>query len=293
MNKTIQEFLEKNNIDYPALQQEGRLKVKSASDVNYIIARNRIFKNSYKKTRISIADILGYEYKSQGLTGQDFIYNMSNFFDIEGSGYQARSISMLEYSTDEIVDKLKPSFSREPMKIIEADKGGKYVIGDNGLHRYHVLKAHFLKEMFALSLDDKEGYNALKEKYTFDVSLCELDFTKTYSSYILKKIANFKGESIPYFSAEIDQDYNYTGKLKITTSEPENELVLNDEQLIKFVQDRFNEYINDKSISSHEKQDDLFLIMENYEMFDSFREYCDKNLPELVRLKDKEDVCRS
>ena len=293
MNKTIQEFLEKNNIDYPALQQEGRLKVKSASDVNYIIARNRIFKNSYKKTRISIADILGYEYKSQGLTGQDFIYNMSNFFDIEGSGYQARSISMLEYSTDEIVDKLKPSFSREPMKIIEADKGGKYVIGDNGLHRYHVLKAHFLKEMFALSLDDKEGYNALKEKYTFDVSLCELDFTKTYSSYILKKIANFKGESIPYFSAEIDQDYNYTGKLKITTSEPENELVLNDEQLIKFVQDRFNEYINDKSISSHEKQYGLSLIMANYEMFDSFREYCDKNLPELVRLKDKEDVCRS
>lgn len=293
MNKTIQEFLEKNNIDYPALQQEGLLKVKSASDVNYIIARNRIFKNSYKKTRISIADILGYEYKSQGLTGQDFIYNMSNFFDIEGSGYQARSISMLEYSTDEIVDKLKPSFSREPMKIIEADKGGKYVIGDNGLHRYHVLKAHFLKEMFALSLDDKEGYNALKEKYTFDVSLSELDFIKTYSSYILKKIANFKGESIPYFSAELDQDYNYTGNLKITTSEPENELVLNDEQLIKFVQDRFNEYINDKSISSHEKQDDLSLIMANYEMFDSFREYCDKNLPELVRLKDKEDVCRS
>ncbi len=293
MNKTVEEFLEKNNIDYPALQQEGRLKVKSASDVNYIIARNRIFKNSYKKTRISIADILGYEYKSQGLTGQDFIYNMSNFFDIEGSGYQARSISMLEYSTDEIVDKLKPSFSREPMKIIEADKGGKYVIGDNGLHRYHVLKAHFLKEMFALSLDDKEGYNALKEKYTFDVSLSELDFTKTYSSYILKKIANFKGESIPYFSAELDQDYNYTGKLKITTSEPENELVLNDEQLIKFVQDRFNEYINDKSISSHKKQDDLSLIMANYEMFDSFREYCDKNLPELVRLKDKEDVCRS
>lgn len=292
MNKTIQEFLEKNNIDYPALQQEGLLKVKSASDVNYIIARNRIFKNSYKKTRISIADILGYEYKSQGLTGQDFIYNMSNFFDIEGSGYQARSISMLEYSTDEIVDKLKPSFSREPMKIIEADKGGKYVIGDNGLHRYHVLKAHFLKEMFALSLDDKEGYNALKEKYTFDVSLSELDFIKTYSSYILKKIANFKGESIPYFSAELDQDYNYTGNLKITTSEPENELVLNDEQLIKFVQDRFNEYINDKSISSHEKQDDLSLIMTNYEMFDSFREYCDKNLPELVRLKDKEDVCR-
>ena len=293
MNKTVEEFLEKNNIVYPALQQEGLLKVKSASDVNYIIARNRIFKNSYKKTRISIADILGYEYESQGLTGQDFIYNMSNFFDIEGSGYQARSISMLEYSTDEIVDKLKPSFSREPMKIIEADKGGKYVIGDNGLHRYHVLKAHFLKEMFALSLDDKEGYNALKEKYTFDVSLCELDFTKTYSSYILKKIANFKGESIPYFSAELDQDYNYTGKLKITTSEPENELVLNDEQLIKFVQDRFNEYINDKSISSHEKQDVLSLIMVNYEMFDSFREYCDKNLPELVRLKDKEDVCRS
>ena len=293
MNKTIQEFLEKNNIDYPALQQEGRLKVKSASDVNYIIARNRIFKNSYKKTRISIADILGYEYKSQGLTGQDFIYNMSNFFDIEGSGYQARSISMLNYPTDEVVDKLKPSFSREPMKIIEADKGGKYVIGDNGLHRYHVLKAHFLKEMFALSLDDKEGYNALKEKYTFDVSLSELDFTKTYSSYILKKIANFKGESIPYFSAELDQDYNYTGKLKITTSEPENELVLTDEQLIKFVQDRFNEYINDKSISSHKKQDDLSLIMANYEMFDSFREYCDKNLPELVRLKDKEDVCRS
>lgn len=147
--------------------------------------------------------------------------------------------------------------------------------------------------MFALSLDDKEGYNALKEKYTFDVSLSELDFIKTYSSYILKKIANFKGESIPYFSAELDQDYNYTGNLKITTSEPENELVLNDEQLIKFVQDRFNEYINDKSISSHEKQDDLSLIMANYEMFDSFREYCDKNLPELVRLKDKEDVCRS
>ena len=293
MNKIVEEFIEKNGIDYDALKQTGQLKVQSESDINYIIASNRIYKNSDEKIKISIADILGYNYNLRDLTGQDLLYNMSYFFDLNGSGYQTRSVSMLDYSSDEIMERLMASFDREPIRIVEADKGGKYVIGDNGLHRFHVLKSHFLKEMLSLKPDDIDGYETLKEKYTFNAMANELDFAKTYSTYLLKKIAYFKGESIPDFQAELDQEYNYTGNLEITFSNNGKKMVLNNQQLIKFVQERFDEFVNDKSISSQKKKDSLSLLMANYEMFDSFKEHCDKNLPEFVSLMNKGDLCIS
>lgn len=293
MNKTIEKFIKRNDIDYNTLKRTGQLRIQSESDINFIIASNKIYKNSDKKIKISIEDVLGYDYEWQDLTGQDLIFNMSHFFDIDGSSYQTRSVAMLDYSSDEIVEQLKASFIREPLCVIEADKGGKYVIGDNGLHRFHVLKAHFLKEMSALRPDDNGGYKALKEKYTFSAMANELDFTKTYSVYMLKEIAILLGKSIPDFQAELDQDYVYTGNLEMTMPDSGKVYFLNDQQLTKFVREIFNEFVNDKSISTQKKQDGLSSLVANYEMFDSFKDYCDKNLPELKRLMNKGDICIS
>jgi len=53
---------------------------------------------------------------------------------------------MLDYSSEEIIEKLSSSFNDEPICVQEIDKG-KYAISTNGMHRYSVLRAHYLLEL--------------------------------------------------------------------------------------------------------------------------------------------------
>lgn len=68
---------------------------------------------------------------------------MGNFFGDKNDGYHTRSLGMLDYTSEEIVPKLQNSFEVEPMILDEVDDG-KYCISTNGMHRYTILRIHYL-----------------------------------------------------------------------------------------------------------------------------------------------------
>lgn len=290
MNATIIKFLNKQDINYENLKKLNDIHVDSSLDINSIIYNNRINKNNYVQREISIGDIKGYNYQFFNLDNYSCIENMSRFFDENGSGYEKRSLSMLDYTTENIIANLKNSFQREPITLNEADKG-IYVISDNGMHRFHVIKAHYLKELALIDKDDKDAIKDLKDKYKIETRVNELDFLKTYCKYIIKLIAHYQHKSVE-LDAEYDEYWTLTGNsiLKIygTTSTKQ---VLNDNQLTAFLKNSIKSFLADKSISKKEYKQFFNSIKEAYTNFDSFKEFYDENLQQLTPyIKDLKDI---
>ena len=201
---------------------------------------------------VSIADVWGYDYehlnadrdyKTNKFVENLFVY-MSNFFSESGDGYQQRSLSMLEYSTDEVVDKLKSSYEKEPLKLEEADKG-KFVVGSNGMHRFNVLKAHYLKELSMLDENDQIGKERLRKKYTIPAYVDEVDYVKTYSACIIGLLNNIQ-ETKFEVSPEFDEKWQHTGNVVVKSlGDIEFKKVMNDEQLLKFVDYQFTNVLQE------------------------------------------------
>ncbi len=280
MNNTILNFLSREKIDINKINNLEENHIYSASDINYIIDRNKILKNNNLKKKISIADIKGYNYTFYCLS-RNCIENISHFFNEQGSGYETRSIGMLDYTSENIVEKLTYSFDREPIYLIEADKN-KYIIGDNGLHRFHILKIHFLKELSLLENYNTTEINNLKKKYTIDVKVSEVDFFKSYSKYILRKLASLQGKKLD-LEAEIDGHWNYTGNVILKYFDyPYNEDILNDNQLKTLLNTTLTNFLNNKTITKNEFKQFFDLIENAYNNYDSFKEFFIENLQQLI-----------
>lgn len=274
MNNTILKFLSEKHIDLNKIAQLDDNHIKSGWDINPLLFGNEIFKNDYISKIISIADIVGYDYNFYQL-GQNLINNMSSFFDENANSYERRSISMLDYSTDEIIEKLSDSFEIEPMSLNEVDSG-KYVIGDNGLHRFHVIKAHYLKELSLINQNDKEAVAKLKNKYMLDVRVSELDIFKSYSSYILKKLAQLQNQNIR-IRTHYDSHWNITGNVVI--EQPgQSPQILNDKELLAFMKKYIVDFILNKSISRKTYKAFIKEIKNNCNNYDSFKEFYSQNL---------------
>ena len=280
MNNTILNFLSREKIDINKINNLEENHIYSASDINYIIDRNKILKNNNLKKKISIADIKGYNYTFYCLS-RNCIENISRFFNEQGSGYETRSIGMLDYTSENIVEKLTYSFDREPIYLIEADKN-KYIIGDNGLHRFHILKIHFLKELSLLENYNTTEINNLKKKYTIDVKVSEVDFFKSYSKYILRKLASLQGKKLD-LEAEIDGHWNYTGNVILKYFDyPYTEDILNDNQLKTLLNTTLTNFLNNKTITKNEFKQFFDLIENAYNNYDSFKEFFIENLQQLI-----------
>ena len=280
MNNTILNFLSREKIDINKINNLEENHIYSASDINYIIDRNKILKNNNLKKKISIADIKGYNYTFYCLS-RNCIENISHFFNEQGSGYETRSIGMLDYTSENIVEKLTYSFDREPIYLIEADKN-KYIIGDNGLHRFHILKIHFLKELSLLENYNTTEINNLKKKYTIDVKVSEVDFFKSYSKYILRKLASLQGKKLD-LEAEIDGHWNYTGNVILKYFDyPYTEDILNDNQLKTLLNTTLTNFLNNKTITKNEFKQFFDLIENAYNNYDSFKEFFIENLQQLI-----------
>ena len=156
MNKTILKFIANQDIDMGKIEKLNEKRVNSLNDINWIVERYNLLKNSYIPKKVCIADIEGYNYAFMNLDNKNIINNMPFFYDEEKDGYATRSLSLLDITSQDIIDKLEYSFKRDPICLNEADEG-KYVIGTNGLHRYHVIKAHYLKELSLLNKNDTKS----------------------------------------------------------------------------------------------------------------------------------------
>ena len=142
ISSDVATFYKKNNINIDMFGDNKEALIYTCGDINPIIEKYGI-KKPEKKDLISIADIIGYNYCSS--QSNNLFLSMSYFFDSSKGGYQNRSVGLLDYAEDEIIDKLRTSFEYEPITLVEVEPN-KYIIYTNGIHRYTILRAFYLIE---------------------------------------------------------------------------------------------------------------------------------------------------
>lgn len=278
MNKTVSRFIASQNIDLAKISKLEEKKIFSSEDINSITHMFYFMKSSYRPTRICITDIKGYNYKYINLGNTNVIENMPYFFDEEKLSYPSRSVSLLDIPTEKIIKELERSFKDDPICLAEADRGA-YTISTNGMHRYHVIKAHYLKELSALTRDDLEGLQKLKNKYTFEVLLSEVDLLKSYSSYLLHLIACFQHKNI-----DISAVYPDSGGVSpdINVCEGEEMQIMNDQQLIGLLQNNLKNFLLDKNISKKQFKEFFKEIDDAKSQYSSFNDFITQNLKEFT-----------
>lgn len=280
MNKTILKFIANQDIDMGKIEKLNEKRVNSLNDINWIVERYNLLKNSYIPKKVCIADIEGYNYAFMNLDNKNIINNMPFFYDEEKDGYATRSLSLLDITSQDIIDKLEYSFKRDPICLNEADEG-KYVIGTNGLHRYHVIKAHYLKELSILNKNDTKSIEKLKEKYTFETLVSEVDFYKTYSSFLLQTIARFQDRNIDV-SSDYDMYTGLTGNVVFKNYDEGIQTVLDDEKLGLALKDSLENFLTDKSIPKKKFKEFFEIIKDAQENYASFNKFCEENLKEFI-----------
>ena len=259
INTDIQRFFKRNNININQISINVDCRVYSEREVNEISAQCGV-RQKQTLTEVGIADIVGYR------EGRANIFlTMSEFFDSTGEVYQTRSLGMLEYSTDEIMMRLGDSFEREPI-IVDDIGGGKYVVSANGLHRYTILRAHYLNELEKCQ-GNKQKELRLKEKYFIPVKVNELDHIKTYSKFLLKKY----DKDIIRIMSDWDENYRYTGKMDIRYSDGRNR-ILGDRELIDLV----------RKTMSQVPQQQAFRDLGRYFKNAEFKQFVEQYLGEII-----------
>lgn len=274
MNETIKKFLNRLDIDVEKFDSMQAARIKSGADINSVISKFHLYQCGDTMT-VSIGDIVGYDYWDYGFGNLNIISNLSDFFDENGDAYHRRSVSMLEIPEEELFAQLNASFVREPICLKEVEKD-VYNISQNGLHRYNVLRVHYLNELSKLNLQDENAKKALDEKYSLQAYVVKLDFVKTYSAFLL----NLMDDDI-VAENHYDEDWNLTEKVCLSSySAPERKLILSNTELIDYVNIQMNNFLKNASREEIDRFDKQ--ACEAYDKFESFRQYCDKNLNSLT-----------
>lgn len=87
----------------------------------------------------------------------------------------------------------------------------------------------------------------MKEKYTFETLVSEVDFYKTYSSFLLQTIARFQDRNIDV-SSDYDMYTGLTGNVVFKNYDEGIQTVLDDEKLGLALKDSLENFLTDKSI---------------------------------------------
>ena len=134
------------------------------------------------------------------------------------------------------------------------------------MHRFHVMKTHFLNELSKLNPNDKNSIKKLKEKYSFVANVSELDFVKTYSNFLLNLLDNnLKLET------HFNSSFEITDKsCLINYLNSEEKTILNDNQLIELVNKKMNNFLK---TASRKEIKEFNEKVNNAFKFESFKEY--------------------
>ena len=248
-NKTVNNFLNEKNIDSSFIENNEKAVCYNKRDINFIVSKYGMYK-SKNVQRVCIDDVVG---KYRGKT-QKVLNELNELFNEEAESYKKRSVSMLKYDSEEVINCLKESFVAEPIELKEIKKG-KYIIGNNGMHRVNLLRVHYFNEL--KKCNSSEQIKDLKRKYTIDVNVEMLDVIKTYSRYLISLI-----NSDITIEDEIDENILKTENV-ILFDEHNNSKKLDNNQLLKFV-------ISNINLIKDEVKTDLKRICESDRYF---REY--------------------
>ena len=266
-NKLIENFLKNNNYSRKILEDD---KIYKKGEISLIVNQFGIYKNEISKN-VSVADIIGNSIISS--ESKNIFEEMNEIFSKNGTKYQTRSISMLEYTSKNVLKGLNKSFVTEPIRLSEVLKG-KYLVSSNGRHRYSILKAHYLNELSECK-NDKEK-NKLKLKYTIPIKVEELDVVKTYSQYLL----HFLNKNLTV-EEEIKNSLR-TGKTYIE-DENGNIVKYTDLELVQYVE-KFIDKISKTELKNN--------IIKIYNKEEYFKDYIDNNFKETIFYKNVKDFLK-
>lgn len=176
-------FYYDNHIDINKLISSGQSVTSPIFDHESILFRNKVFDNIINED-VSIGDVSNYDDGNC-----DTLDRLAELFRTGGSDRQTRSLSMLKLSSRNALEILERSFAEEPIVLFE--NNGKYEVGDNGNHRFVILRTLYDSEL--VSGVSKEE---LDEKYKIKVRAWHTNHFRSYCNYLLKL---FSGGSVRIF----------------------------------------------------------------------------------------------
>ncbi|MBQ8219265.1 MAG: hypothetical protein IJZ79_05875, partial [Bacilli bacterium] len=266
-NDDVMQFLIDKNIDIDGIMKMEEAKLCDSS-MRSIISEYVISDGS-EISYISVADIIGH----LKISGKNILSTMNNFFDSKQNSYYTKSITMLDYNNGkEMIYGLehyvgqdgieRNIFLSEPM-CVEEIKDGKFIITSNGLHRFTLLRIHYLNEL----LKSNSDISKLKEKYMIPVKIEKVNYFKTYSNYILSLL----NDDISFISNVSNQDRTMSDEMEICFENQANKIV-NKSQLMSLVKDTLD------NVSEYDKK----IILRRYKTDIYFKNYLDDNFSEFV-----------
>jgi len=283
MNRENIEFLKRNNIDIYELNQTVDCHIYSREEENPIVA-NYDFQNPSEKGNVSIARIIGYDTRFRRIPS-NIIMSMDDFFDATGDGYHTRSIGMLQYTKEDILESLKKSMEREPISIIETGEGN-YTILSNGLHRYTLLRILYLSEI-ANAKGNKEEIERINNKYTIPVEITGVDLEKTYCKYILMENQvmgdDWCDNGIRDIQTYYDEDFSNTGRIELIYNNGKK-IIMDKEQLMQFTR----KFI----IENNDRLNIIQDVMKDYKKYKSLKKFINDNFSDIFKINEQNNTER-
>lgn len=144
-----------------------------------------------------------------------------------------------------------------------------------------MIRAHYLKEISQLKNNDLGELNNIKSKYVFETLVSEIDFFKTYTSFLLQTMAKYQNRNIDLM-ADYDIYVGLTGKIVLKDYDAGTQHILDDEQLYSILQNSFQSFLSDKSINKKEFKEFFETIKKAQDNFESFNKFCKQNLRHFI-----------
>ncbi|MBR2587820.1 MAG: hypothetical protein IKD77_01270 [Bacilli bacterium] len=168
LNNDVKSFVTSNNIDVNKIRQMVDTTIYSAKDLGNVYSG---FEHETVQKKVSVANIVGFDYAAQDIAPEAFA-SLNDFFDSSDGEYSRgeyskRSLGLLKLSPKTAISDLQDSFEKEQIHVSEVAPG-KYVVTENGMHRYALLRALYLSELAEVG-DNQEAIEALNKKYEIPV----------------------------------------------------------------------------------------------------------------------------
>lgn len=275
LSSTTIDFVKSFDFDVEKFMYNPNNDYLTSFDINYIIDKYGVFDGVNETKNISIADIVGYNSfdSNNEYSRKNILHTFENFFKKGGDGYHTRSLSLLEYkSGEQLLSELeKRNDDTKDMKIRYIDDG-KYIVSGNGLHRFTVLRFHYLLDC----MKQEKSAEELRELYKIPVQfVSKTNYKHTYCNYIIQK-ANSDISYISFYNPE---------KITIEYKSTEQKLIVDENGLIELMRQSvclLNSY-------------DFSKILQCYNKYNSFREFVDQYIPDIlnnVEIEDKGGIQR-
>ncbi len=265
LSTTTMKFINSLDFDIEKFMSNPHNNYYSSLDINHIISRFGVFDSIYEEVLISVADLIGHDCcinDAGGFKGSNILYTFENFFEYNGDRYHTRAIELLNYkSGEELLKELeRRNHDTSDMAVQEIEEG-KFIVSSNGMHRFTVLRFHYLLDLMKKEKSESE----LRELYKIPVHLeSKVNYLKTYCNYILK----MSNQDISYIRFDYKSD-NITINYKSGEKSP----VINTEQLLNMTIQSVN-YLNNISLTQ---------ISLYYNRYESFKKFIDNNIPSLAQ----------